>query len=111
MAADSEVLTIDNPQLGTFVLRRASIMDQFKIGKRRRAILEGEDADDVEFNFAQILASIDVLAERKPDNLDWNQVYDITTIYDLWKEYRDWEASFLNPEGAGETQGTGSDGK
>lgn len=91
-------------RLGTFTLRRETALDQLKIGRRRRALLGGTDADGFDWNFAHQLSTIDVLSEGRPDDLpidrktgfiDWDKIYDIDSILVMWKEHQEWENSFL----------------
>jgi hypothetical protein len=100
---DTETVVLDSAPLGgSFTLRRASIMDQFKIGRRRREILSDfPDAEDNERSFAFMMASVDVLAEKKPEGFSWET---IDALMDLWAEYQSWERSFLDPQGDSEDQ-------
>lgn len=100
-------------RLGTFVMRRESAMDQLKIGRRRRALLGGTDADALDWNFAHQMAGVDILAEVKPDTLpvtpdgfvNWDKVLDFQSIITLWGEYQEWENSFLGPDSDSATEG------
>lgn len=102
-------------RLGTFVMRRESAMDQLKIGRRRRALLEGTDADALDWNFAHQMAGIDILAEVKPEKvpvdektgfINWDRIIDLNAILKLWQDYQDWENSFL--DAASESADTGA---
>ena len=97
---DKEVLAIESKRLGgNFTFRRGSIMDQFRIGKRRREMMkEFGDPDDAEWNFAYVLAAVDVLAETKPPGFAWDKVNDPAAIMEVWTQYQDWERSCLEPE-------------
>jgi hypothetical protein len=105
-------------RLGTFVMRRESAMDQLKIGRRRRALLEGNDADALDWNFAHQMAGIDILAEVKPEKvtvdaqsgfINWDRVLDLNAIMKLWQDYQEWENSFLDPDGESEDTGASSE--
>src|SRR3954471_22147578 len=93
---EQEALTLEMRGVGTFVLKRASMMDQLRIGKRRRALLQDLDADMLDVNFAHIMASIDTLSETKPENFSWERIYDLNAVTDMWGEYREWEQSLLD---------------
>lgn len=103
---DEDTIILDSATLGgSFTLRRASIMDQFKIGKRRREILKDfPDADENERSFAFMMASIDILAESKPDGFSWETCKNIEALMRLWGDYQEWERSFLNAESSSEDQ-------
>jgi hypothetical protein len=107
---DREVITLESKKLGgSFTLRRSSIMDQFRIGKRRRELMrEFGDPDDTEWNFAYIVAAIDTLAESKPDGFDWDKINDAAAVMELWGDFQEWERSFLNPEGDSDPEAPGS---
>jgi hypothetical protein len=97
---DEDTVILDSATLGgSFTLRRASIMDQFKIGKRRREILQDfPDADENERSFAFMMASIDTLAESKPAGFSWETCRNIDAVMQLWGDYKEWENSFLDAE-------------
>lgn len=110
---DREVITLESKRLGgTFTFRRGSIMDQFRIGKKRREMMkEFGDTDDTEWNFAYILAAVDVLTDSRPAGFSWDTVNDPAAVMELWGEYQEWERSFLEPEGDSGDQAGGSTGE
>jgi len=111
MEEERSALTLDMRGIGTFVMRRSNIMDQLKIGKRRRAILQDNDADLSDRNTAHIMATVDVLAETKPNGFSWEQVYDLEALMDFWSEFNQWEVSLLDTKSAGTAEDGGSGGK
>lgn len=110
---DREVITLESKRLGgSFTLRRSSIMDQFRIGKRRRELMrEFGDPDDTEWNFAYVVAAIDTLCESKPDKFSWENVSDAAAVMDLWGEHQEWERSFLIDEGGSDAKEGSSGGE
>jgi hypothetical protein len=103
---DEETVVLDSEALGgSFTMRRASIMDQFKIGKRRREILKDyPEAEENERAFAFMMASIDVLAESMPEGFSWEKCRNIAAVMELWGDYQEWERSFLDTKGDSEDQ-------
>ncbi len=106
---------------GTFTLRRATVADDFRILKRRQALLQryGLDGSLPEAAaLAQAVATLEVLAVNAPDGLrqpdgtfDWDRFpQDWTLLNDLLQRYGEWQASFrgaATPPGVG--AGAGGD--
>lgn len=92
---------------GRFIFRRPTVSDRLKIGVRAAKLKDNASLDVTYDNIAYILATFAVIATEKPQGFDFDNAYEVDSLFELYERYNEWLTFFrirvqLNQENTSE---------
>jgi hypothetical protein len=80
--------------VGRFVFKRPNNRDVLAISVNNAKKTEGVDLPIGFSNMAWVISTLEVVLTEKPEGLDFEDLYDMKPVYDLYDVYTKWENSF-----------------
>jgi hypothetical protein len=76
--------------VGRFVFRRSTIQDKLQMQIRATKLKENTELNTLGENLAYILACFSVVCTEKPVNFEFEGLFDIEPLFELYQRYESW---------------------